>query len=132
MARARRAGIRPACCQAYGRALMSLRKSNRQRDDQPATSMWKQLDVLIGERRRYVVALSLLSIFAAFAETGVIAILAEVAADLVVGPGKKVKHGHKVVTSGGKSTFFHIHASVPTLLYVGFGLTLLRFVLQWP
>jgi ATP-binding cassette, subfamily B, bacterial len=111
---------------------MSLRKSNRQRDDQPATSMWKQLDVLIGERRRYVVALSLLSIFAAFAETGVIAILAEVAADLVVGPGKKVKHGHKVVTSGGKSTFFHIHASVPTLLYVGFGLTLLRFVLQWP
>jgi ABC-type multidrug transport system fused ATPase/permease subunit len=94
--------------------------------------MWKHLDVLIGEQRRYVIMLCLLSIVSAFAETGVIAILAEVAADIVT-PGKKVKHGHHVTTTGaGKSAFFHIHASVPALLYVGFGLTLLRFFLLWP
>jgi ATP-binding cassette subfamily B protein len=94
----------------------------------PSSSMWKQLDVLIGDRRRYVVALVFLSIVTAFTETGVIAIIAEVATGLV-GSGKK---GHHAASNAKANSLFHIHASIPTLLWIGLGLTVLRFMLQWP
>jgi ABC-type multidrug transport system fused ATPase/permease subunit len=85
--------------------------------------MWSQLDVLIGDKRRLVVALSGLSIVSAFIESGIIVVIAEVATDLVTGS----KHGH---ARGG--AIYNIHASPGTLLAVGFGLALLRFLLQWP
>jgi len=91
------------------------------------SSMWAQLDVLIGDRRRLVVALSFLSIVSAFTETAVIVIVAEVAADLAGVGGKQAKHA-----TARANSLFHIHASISTLLWVGLGLTLLRFVLQWP
>jgi ATP-binding cassette, subfamily B, bacterial len=92
----------------------------------PASSMWKQLDVLIGDKRRLVVALASLSIVSAFTETGIIVIIAEISTDLV-GGGK-----HKHATVSKANSLFNIHASVPTLLWIGLGLTILRFVLQWP
>jgi ATP-binding cassette subfamily B protein len=92
----------------------------------PPSSMWKQLDVLIGDKRRLVVALAFLSIVSAFTETGIIVIIAEIATDLV-GGGKHGKH----ITNATHS-LINIHASIPTLLWVGLGLTVLRFALQWP
>jgi ATP-binding cassette, subfamily B, bacterial len=113
---------------------MKRTSAERARDTASPRAMYEHLDVLIGEQRRYIAMLCGLSVISAFAETGVIAILAEVAADLVVGSGKKAKHAHHAAasSSGARTSFFHIHASVPTLLYVGFGLTLLRFILLWP
>jgi ATP-binding cassette subfamily B protein len=82
----------------------------------------KQLQLLIGDKRRPVLALAIVSIVAAFIESAVLAIIAQVAA--VLATGAKVVH----VTAGP----IHVHASVPTLLGVGLALTLARLLLQWP
>jgi ATP-binding cassette subfamily B protein len=84
--------------------------------------MWSQLDLLIGDRRRLIAGVSICSVIAAFTEAGALAIIAQVAADLVGGS----KNAH------AKAGIFHLHASTGTLLWVGFALTLVRFVLQWP
>jgi ATP-binding cassette subfamily B protein len=85
--------------------------------------MWSQLDVLIGDKRRLVGALAGLSIISAFIETGIIVIIAEIAADLVTG----TKHGH-----AKGNAIFNIHLVPGELLIIGFLLALVRFLLQWP
>ncbi len=88
------------------------------------SSMFSQLDLLIGSKRSTIAWLSLCSVISGFTEAGTLAIVAEVAF-LLVG---KSSHGG----SSGKSGLFHINAPVHTLLLVGIGLALLRLVLQWP
>ena len=83
--------------------------------------MRSQLDLLIGDKRRLIAALSGSSILAAFAEAGLLAVIAQVAASLVNGKGTNAQTG-----------VFHVHASVGTLLWVGLGLALLRLALQFP
>jgi ABC-type multidrug transport system fused ATPase/permease subunit len=82
----------------------------------------KQLGVLIGDRRRLIVALALTSIVSGISEAGTLAISAQIAATLV--------NGHtKVHTHLGP---FSLHSSIPTLLWVAFGLCILRLFLQLP
>jgi len=86
----------------------------------PPSSMRSQIDLLIGDKRSLVVAVVFTSIIAGFAEAGLIAIIAQVAAALV---NSKNSHGRGI---------FHVHASTGTLLWIGFGLAVLRLLLQWP
>ena len=58
---------------------------------------------------------------AGFTEAFSIAIIAQVAASLVSNK-----------SNTGKSGLFHLHASVPTLLWIGFALTMVRIAMQWP
>ncbi|HWX95650.1 MAG TPA: ABC transporter ATP-binding protein [Solirubrobacteraceae bacterium] len=87
----------------------------------PQFSVRSQLDLLIGDKRRRIATLSLTSIFAAFTEAGILAVVAQVAAALVNGKGVHSQTG-----------VFHFHAAVGTLLWIGAGLALLRLALQWP
>ncbi|MGO9321413.1 MAG: ABC transporter ATP-binding protein [Solirubrobacteraceae bacterium] len=82
--------------------------------------MRSRLDLLIGDRRRLIVALSLCSIVAGFTEAISIAIIAQVAASLVS------------KSSAVKSGLFHLHEPVATLLWIGFALTVVRLFMQWP
>jgi ABC-type multidrug transport system fused ATPase/permease subunit len=84
--------------------------------------MWKQLDVLIGEQRRVIGAISVISILSGFTEAGTLAIVAQVAATLVSG-------AKSINTHIGP---FHIDASVGTLILVGLALSVLRLLLQLP
>ena len=83
--------------------------------------MRSQLDLLIGNKRRLIVSLSVLSILSGVTEAATLAIVAQVAATLVKGKGVH-----------GKTGLFDVHASVGTLLWIGLALTLLRLFLQWP
>jgi ATP-binding cassette subfamily B protein len=87
----------------------------------PQSSMRSQLNLLIGDKRRRIATLSLTSIFAAFTEAGILAVVAQVAAALV--------NGKSIHSQTG---IFHFHAAIGTLLWIGFGLALLRLALQWP
>jgi ABC-type multidrug transport system fused ATPase/permease subunit len=91
--------------------------------DLPPSSMRSQLDLLIGDKRKPIGAVAVLSIIAGFAEAGMIAIIAQVAAALV---------NSKNAGQGGRGGILHVHASTSTLLWIGFGLAMLRLVLQWP
>jgi ATP-binding cassette subfamily B protein len=88
----------------------------------PQGSMRSQLDLLIGDKRRLIVALSACSIVSGFTEAGILATIAQVAAARVGGSNKV--HSH--------SGLFSVHASTTTLLWIAFALTVVRFVLQWP
>ena len=66
-------------------------------------------------------ALSATSIVSGFAEAAILAIVAQVAAALVNGKNLHAQTG-----------ILHVHASVGTLLWIGFALTIFRFALQWP
>jgi ABC-type multidrug transport system fused ATPase/permease subunit len=88
----------------------------------PQGSMRSQLDLLIGDKRRLIVALSACSIVSGFTEAGILATIAQVAAARVGGSDKV--HSH--------SGLFSVHASTTTLLWIAFALTVVRFVLQWP
>jgi ATP-binding cassette subfamily B protein len=83
--------------------------------------MRSRLDLLIGDKRSLLVALSGCSMIAGFTEAFSIAIIAQVAASLVSNK-----------SNTGKSGLFHLHASVPTLLWIGFALTMVRIAMQWP
>ncbi len=83
--------------------------------------MRSQLDMLIGDKRSLISAVAFTSVIAGFAEAGLLAIIAQVAATLV-----NSKNGH------GRTGIFHVHASTGTLLWIGLGLALVRFALQWP
>ena len=104
-----------------------MRSIGRRREPAPArdergvqSSMRSQLDLLIGDRRRLIFGLSVTSIVSGFTEAGTLAIVAQVAAELV---GKATPQ---------KAGLFHVHASVGTLLLIGFGLAILRLALQMP
>jgi ATP-binding cassette, subfamily B, bacterial len=88
----------------------------------PRASMRRRLRLLIGDRRKSVVALSLSSILSGFTEAGILALVAEVAATLVTG----AKQLHKNIGP------FHVHASLGTLIAIAFGLALARILLQIP
>ncbi|MGA2321438.1 MAG: ABC transporter ATP-binding protein [Solirubrobacteraceae bacterium] len=84
--------------------------------------MRSRLDLLIGDRRRLIVALGIGSIISGFTEAGTLAIVGQVAAALV----NNSKHVNAKI--GG----FHLHTTVGTLLWVGLALTVIRIFLQWP
>ncbi|HWD11461.1 MAG TPA: ABC transporter ATP-binding protein [Solirubrobacteraceae bacterium] len=80
-----------------------------------------RLALLIGDRRRLVVALVGCSIVSGFAEAGILAVVAEIATSLV---GTHAKNAH--------ASLFNFHAGVGTLLVVAFALTGVRLLLQIP
>jgi ATP-binding cassette subfamily B protein len=85
-------------------------------------SMWSQLDVLIGDKRSLVASITLASIVSGFAEVGILAIVAQVAAALA--GGARTVHANLGPV--------HLHSTVGTLLLVGLGLAVVRLLLQWP
>src|ERR1700686_2477345 len=90
----------------------------------PASSaeMRKRVTLLIGDRRRSVLALSVCSILSAFTEAAMLALVAQVAATLVTG----AKH---LSTHIGP---FHVHSSLGTLIAIAFAFALARVALQIP
>src|SRR5271166_1372422 len=105
-----------------GAALVGRSRSTKRDDRSGEPPMRKQLDLLIGDKRRLILALSACSIIAALTEAITLAVIAQVAASLV---------GH---TKGGapKISLLHVHASVSTLLWIAFALAGFRLFLQWP
>src|SRR5271165_806723 len=98
---------------------MPTRGVSRRRSERP--SLLAQMELLIGDKRRLVVALAGLSLLSGFTEGAVIAIVAEVATKIVNGKGSHARAG-----------ILHIGGSVGTLLWVALALALFRLVLQWP
>jgi ATP-binding cassette, subfamily B, bacterial len=84
--------------------------------------MGARLRLLIGDRRRSVVLLALVSIFSGITEAGTLVLIAQIASSLV--NGKKDVHTHIGP--------FNVSAGIGTLIGVAFALTILRFVLQIP
>jgi ATP-binding cassette, subfamily B, bacterial len=93
----------------------------RKRSASPS-SLLERLNVLLGERRRTVVALAFWSVISGFCEAASLAIIAEVAASLV--SGRKRVH----VSAVG----LHVTPTVWTLIFISFGLGVLRLVIQVP
>jgi len=85
-------------------------------------SMASYVNLLIGDRRRLVVALVICSVFSGFTEAGTLALIAQVAATLVTG----AKQVHLDLGP------LHMHAAVGTLIAVAFALTFVRLALQFP
>jgi ATP-binding cassette, subfamily B, bacterial len=83
-------------------------------------SKWSRVSALLGDRRRTVVALSITSIASGFAEAGMLAVIAEIAASLV-------NKAHKVNFHLGSLT-----VGVGTLIVIAFALTFVRLLLQIP
>jgi ATP-binding cassette, subfamily B, bacterial len=98
------------------------RRSSAPKEDSGELSMLKRLNVLLGDRRRTVVALAATSLISGFAEAGTLALIAEVGASFV-GHQKKV-HIHLA----GLNTSF----SIVTLLAIALGLALVRLAMQIP
>ncbi len=84
--------------------------------------MRSRLELLIGDKRRLIVELSIISILTGFTEAGTLAIVGQVAAALVSG-------AHKVHAKIGP---FYVHSTVLTLIEIGFALTVVRLIMQWP
>jgi ATP-binding cassette, subfamily B, bacterial len=98
------------------------RRSAGAGEQAPEVSMKARLSVLLGERRRSVVWLSVASVVSGFAEAGTLALIAEVAASLV--SGTKRAHIH--------AGSLHLVASVGTLIEIALALALVRLVMQIP
>jgi ABC-type multidrug transport system fused ATPase/permease subunit len=81
-----------------------------------------RLDLLIGKRRGMIVQLALSSIVAAFAESGILILIAQIGATIARGK-------HTATFNYGP---IHWDASVNRLLLFAFGLALVRLVLQIP
>jgi ATP-binding cassette subfamily B protein len=94
----------------------------RQQSDIRRGSMRERVSLLLGRRRRSVVALAACSILSGFAEAGTLALIAQVASTLVTG-AKEVHFDHGPV---------HIQASLTGLILIAFGLTVIRLLLQFP
>jgi ATP-binding cassette, subfamily B, bacterial len=88
-----------------------------------SSSMRARLELLIGDKKRLIAALSSTSVLAGFAEAALLAIAAQVAATIV---GNGSKHVH------AKSGLIDLHTSTQTLLIIGAALAVLRLALQWP
>jgi ATP-binding cassette subfamily B protein len=100
--------------------MISRRAARREASSRGSTRA--RLNLLIGDKRRLVVGLSVASIASSFTEAATLAVVAQVAATLVGG-------GHRVHVKIGP---VHVHAMVGSLIAIGFGLTILRLVLQLP
>jgi ATP-binding cassette, subfamily B, bacterial len=100
---------------------MRLRRK-KQEQTGPRRSTRSRITLLIGERRRTVVALSVGAIFAGFTEAATLTLIAEIAAALVT--GAKTVHAH--VGS------VHITVAVGTLIIIAFVAALLRIAFQIP
>jgi ABC-type multidrug transport system fused ATPase/permease subunit len=87
-----------------------------------SSSRAERLKLLIGDRRRTVVALVICSIISTFMEAGLLAIVAQV--------GNAVVRGEKKVHV--RASGLHISAPVHTLLYVMFALAITRLAFQFP
>jgi ATP-binding cassette, subfamily B, bacterial len=85
-------------------------------------SMLRRLNVLLGERRRTVVALAFTSLISGFAEAGVLALIAEIGATFV--GGKKETHIH--------AAGLNLTLSIGALCAIALGLALIRLVMQIP
>jgi ABC-type multidrug transport system fused ATPase/permease subunit len=96
--------------------------ARNRRSPPPGGSKRAQLSLLLGDRWGAVLALVGSSILSAFTEAATLAVLAQIASGLVKGS----KHLHVHVGS------ISVDASLPTLIKVAFGLTLLRLVMQIP
>jgi ATP-binding cassette subfamily B protein len=89
---------------------------------QATPSMVSRLSMLIGDRRRSVVALAFVSIASGFTEAGIVALIAQVAATLVTGA--------KVLQADIGP--LHVHAGLGTLIGIAFALTIARIIIQIP
>lgn len=78
--------------------------------------------MLLGDRRRAIAVLTGCSMASGFAEAGILALVAQIAATAVKGSS------HVQANSG----LFHIHVSIGTLFAIAFALVLFRALLQWP
>ncbi len=95
-------------------------------DSSVPRSMRSQMDLLIGDKRSLIGAVSFFSIIAGFAEAALIAVIAQVAALLVSNNAGTAHH------ASNATGLFHVHASIDTLLWFGLVLALVRMTMQWP
>jgi ATP-binding cassette subfamily B protein len=86
----------------------------------PRSSMWSQLRPLLGDRRGSIAVLAISSMLSGFAEAGVLAIVAQVAATLVNGD----RRVHLEIGS------LHTEVTVGALLAIAFVLAAVRIALQ--
>jgi ABC-type multidrug transport system fused ATPase/permease subunit len=100
---------------------MSQHSEGASRDRSARPSLTSQLELLIGDKRRYVASLASLSLLSGFSEGLFLALVAQVAYKIVNGKGGSARAG-----------LLHIGASVNTLLWIALGLALFRLALQWP
>src|SRR6202050_710998 len=97
---------------AQGRAMTPAIPSEHD-DSSVPRSMRSQMDLLIGDKRSLIAAVSFFSIIAGFAEAALIAVIAQVAALLVSNNAGNAHHARHA------SGLFHVHASIDTLLWFG-------------
>ncbi len=88
-------------------------------------AMRSRLSLLIGDRRRLILALASCSILSGFTEAGTLTLVADIAASLVTG-NQTHKQGH------GVAALINLHTSTGTLILIALGLSLLRLVFQIP
>jgi ABC-type multidrug transport system fused ATPase/permease subunit len=91
-------------------------------DDAEQATKFSRLSALLGDRRRTVVALSISSIVSGFAEAGMLAVIAEIAASLV----NKAQKIHVHLGS------LHLSVGVGTLILIAFAFTFVRLLMQIP
>jgi ATP-binding cassette, subfamily B, bacterial len=101
---------------------MRLPSLAQERRDRPSPiAMRARVKLMIGDRRRAVVALAASSVLAGFTEAAFLALIAQLATTVVA------KGTH--VSGRG---LLHFHASTSTLIIIAFALTVLRLLLQIP
>lgn len=102
-----------------------MRRPFKAEDRSSPASMRSRIGLLVGDRRRVVVALALCSIASGFAEAAMLALVAQLAVSLV----GDAQHGH---TFHGGLSLFHVHAGNGTLILVAFALCVIRGLFQIP
>jgi ATP-binding cassette subfamily B protein len=90
-----------------------------------AAPMRERLSLLIGDRRRLIGLLAVCSIFSGFTEAATLAMVAQLAAQVVGG-------GHKATQHNPVLSLVNLHASIDTQILIAFGLCALRLLLQIP
>ena len=101
---------------------MRLPSLAQERRDRPSPiAMRARVKLMIGDRRRAVVALAASSVLAGFTEAAFLALIAQLATTVVA----------KGTHASGRG-LLHFHASTSTLIIIAFALTVLRLLLQIP
>jgi ATP-binding cassette, subfamily B, bacterial len=90
-----------------------------------AAPMRERLSLLIGDRRRLIGLLAVCSIFSGFTEAATLALVAQLAAQVVGG-------GHKGTQHNPVLSLVNLHASIDMQILIAFGLCVLRLLLQIP